>query len=71
MKTIVTDQGQTSVPPEICEVHHIVPRTQLEWIDDDETIRVIPIPTDPVESAKGLSKGLLAELLKERERERG
>ena len=70
MRTIVTDRGQTSVPPEICEVHHIVARTQLEWIDDGETIRIIPIPTDPVESAKGLSEGLLAELLKERERER-
>jgi AbrB family looped-hinge helix DNA binding protein len=70
MRTTVTARGQTVVPAKIRKAYHIEPQTQLEWIDDGQTIRVVPIPPDPIRAAKGSSKGLSRRLLEERERER-
>ena len=70
MRTTVTSRGQTVVPAKIRKDRQIRPQTQLEWIDDGETIRVVPIPPDPIRAAKGISKGLRRRLLKEREWER-
>jgi AbrB family looped-hinge helix DNA binding protein len=70
MRTTVTSRGQTVVPARIRKDHQIHPQTQLEWIDDGETIRVVPLPLDPIRAAKGLTQGLHQKLLKERERER-
>lgn len=70
MRTKVTSRGQTVVPAKIRKDHQILPQAQLEWIDDGETIRVIPIPADPIRASKGSSKGLHQRLLRERELER-
>lgn len=70
MRTTVTERGQTVVPARIRRDHGIEPQTRLEWIDDGYTIRVIPIPEDPVRAARGSSHGLGRRLLAERERER-
>jgi len=70
MRTTVTSRGQTVVPAKIRKDHQIHPQTQLEWIDDGETIRVVPIPLDTIRAAKGISKGLRRRLIKEREQER-
>ena len=70
MKTTVTVRGQTVVPAKIRKDHHIGPNTQLEWIDDGETIRVVPLPPDTIQAAKRRTQGLRQKLLEERERER-
>jgi len=70
MKTTVTERGQTVVPAKIRKDHGIGPQTQLEWIDDGHTIRVVPIPADPIRAAKGTSRGLSRRLLEERAAER-
>ena len=70
MKTTVTARGQTVIPAKIRKEHQIEISTKLEWIDDGETIRVVPLPTDSVEAAKGISKGLHRRLMEERELER-
>ena len=70
MLTTVTTRGQTVVPARIRRDHRIEAQTQLQWIDDGYTIRVVPVPRDPVKAAKGLTRGLGARLLRERERER-
>ena len=70
MKTTVTSRGQTVIPAKIRKAHQIDISTKLEWIDDGETIRVVPLPTDSIEAAKGISKGLYQRLMKERELER-
>ena len=70
MKTTVTARGQTVVPAKIRKDHQIGSRTQLEWIDDGETIRVVPLPADRVHAAKGSTKGFSQKLLAERTWER-
>jgi bifunctional DNA-binding transcriptional regulator/antitoxin component of YhaV-PrlF toxin-antitoxin module len=73
MKTTVTSRSQTVVPAKIRKDHQIGSHTQLEWIDDGETIRAVPLPADPIRAAKGISRGLRQKLLEERalERQRG
>jgi bifunctional DNA-binding transcriptional regulator/antitoxin component of YhaV-PrlF toxin-antitoxin module len=66
MKTTVTSRGQPVVPARIRKDHQIGSHTQLEWIDDGETIRVVPLPADTIRAAKGISRGLRQKLLEER-----
>lgn len=70
MRTTITSRGQTVIPAQIREAHRIRPNMQLEWIDDGQTIRIVPIPPDPIRAAKGTTKGLHQRLLNERESER-
>jgi bifunctional DNA-binding transcriptional regulator/antitoxin component of YhaV-PrlF toxin-antitoxin module len=70
MITTLTSRGQTVVPAKIRQAHRIRPQMKLQWIDDGQTIRVVPIPPDPIRAAKGISKGLRKRLLSEREWER-
>ncbi len=70
MRTMVTDKGRTVVPARIRRDHGIEPRTHLEWIDDGYSIRVIPVPDDPVRAARGITRGMTRRLLAEREIER-
>ena len=70
MKTTVTTRGQTVIPAKVRRAHRIAPRTRVEWIDDGQTIRVVPLPEDPIAAARGAAKGLRVILLRERKRER-
>ncbi len=70
MKTTVTARGQTVIPAKVRRAHRIAPRTRVEWIDDGETIRVVPLPEDPIAAARGAAKGLRRVLLRDRKRER-
>lgn len=70
MRTTVTERGQTVVPAKIRRDYGIETQTMLEWIDDGHSIRVVPIPTDPIRAARGISNGLGRRLAEERERER-
>lgn len=70
MKTTVTARGQTVIPAKLRRAHRITPRTRLEWVDDGETIRVVPLPEDPIAAARGVAKGLRSALLADRKRER-
>lgn len=70
MQTTITSRGQTVVPAKIRRDHHLTPQTKLAWIDDGETIRVVPLPLDPVQAAKGLTEGWWEHLIAAREAER-
>ena len=68
MQTMVTKRGQTVIPAAIRRRHHILDGAKLVWIDDGQTIRVVPVPADPIAALKGSAKGeqLVVRLLAER-----
>ena len=68
MQTMVTKRGQTVIPAAIRRRHHILDGAKLVWIDDLQTIRVVPVPADPIAALKGSAKGeqLVVRLLAER-----
>lgn len=72
METIISRRGQTVIPAEIRKRHNIKDGDQLIWIDDGQTIKVIPVPADPIKALRGSGKGqnLNAKLLEERRKDR-
>jgi bifunctional DNA-binding transcriptional regulator/antitoxin component of YhaV-PrlF toxin-antitoxin module len=75
METSVTRRGRTSVPAEILRRYGIKAGDKLAWIDEGTTIRVVPLPADPITVLRGSARGqaLGKRLLRERrkDRERG
>jgi AbrB family looped-hinge helix DNA binding protein len=73
METSVTKRGQTVVPAAIRRRYHIDAGSRLVWLDDGETIRVVPVPADGVEALRGRGRGrrLTERLLDERRADRG
>lgn len=72
MKTKVTTRGQVSIPSEIRKKLQIESETRLEWILEGNTIRIIPIPKDPITAFRGRGKGVYTtqDLLRDRRQER-
>jgi len=72
MKTKVTTRGQVSIPSEIRKKLNIESETKLEWMVEGNTIRVIPIPKDPITAFRGRGKGVYTtqDLLRDRGQER-
>ncbi len=75
MTTTVSSRGQTVIPAAIRARHHLTEQSRLAWIDDGETIRVIPLSAkNPfgrgIAKDLDLSRALLADRTKERELER-
>jgi AbrB family looped-hinge helix DNA binding protein len=75
MQTAVTKRGQTVIPAAIRKRYHIQEGDQLVWLDDGQTIRVVPIPADPIRALRGSGQGerlverLLAARREDRKRE--
>lgn len=72
MITAMTRRGQTVVPAEIRQRFHIQSHAKLEWMTDGKSIRVIPLPADPICGARGMAKGkgLMKALMETRKQER-
>lgn len=72
MVTTMTTRGQTVIPSDIRKRFHIQSNTKLEWMTDGNTIRVIPLPADPIRGARGIAKGsgLMKTLMEIRQQER-
>lgn len=70
--TVITRRGQTVVPAAIRRRHQLSDGDRLYWIDDGETIRVVPVPEDPVAALSGRGEGedLVATLLEDRAEDR-
>lgn len=75
MQTAVTKRGQTVIPALLRKRYKIDEGTQLVWLDDGETIRVVPVPADSLRALRGRGRGegltekLLAERRQDCERE--
>jgi AbrB family looped-hinge helix DNA binding protein len=73
MQTTVSVRGQTVIPRHIREALGITPTTRLEWKVKNSVIIVLPLPSDPVQSAVGILEGrgpTTSELLAERKADR-
>jgi AbrB family looped-hinge helix DNA binding protein len=76
MQTTVSVRGQTVIPRHIRDELGITPTTRLEWKVKDGVIIILPLPSDPVQSAVGILEGrgpstadLLAERKADKEKE--
>ena len=72
MQTMISKRGQTVVPAVLRRKHKIEVGDRLVWIDDGETIKVVPVSGDSVRALKGIARGegLREDLLKWRREER-
>jgi AbrB family looped-hinge helix DNA binding protein len=57
METSVTKRAQTVVPAAIRRRYHIGGGSRLVWLDDGETIRVVPVPAEPLQALWGRGRG--------------
>ena len=60
-------------PAAIRKQFNLNPGDTLMWLNDGQSLRVVPVPADPLAALHGRGKGenLPARLLQERGRERG
>ena len=72
MQTAVSKRGQTIIPAQIRKKYHIQPGDYLVWLDDGQTIKVVPVPADPVRALRGRGRGerLVERLLATRREDR-
>jgi AbrB family looped-hinge helix DNA binding protein len=74
MRSTITARGQTVIPAAIRHRFKLSPADRLEWIVENDTIRVIPVRADPIAAFRGQGKGgavgrLLAERATDKARE--
>ncbi len=72
MKSTTYRRGRVVIPAIIRAKYNIKDGTQLSWIDDGQTIRVIPVSPDPIAAlyGRGKGQGLSQKLLGERAKDR-
>jgi AbrB family looped-hinge helix DNA binding protein len=71
MWATVTVREQVSIPARIRRQLDIKPDTTLEWVIEGSTVRVVPLPDDPLAAFRGSGRGGISKrLLEERRRDR-
>jgi AbrB family looped-hinge helix DNA binding protein len=72
VKTTVTRGGRTHIPAAIRRRHGIREGDRITWLDDGDTLRIVPVAADPLGALRASGRGhsLLAALLRERRKDR-
>jgi AbrB family looped-hinge helix DNA binding protein len=71
MRSTITARGQTVIPAEIRRRFKLDPSKKLEWIVDNNGIKVVPVIADPIDAFRGRGKGGSVErLLQDRKHDR-
>ena len=73
MRSTITARGQTVIPAAIRRHLHLTQADRLEWILENNTLRVVPVRENPIDEFRGRGDGgavarLLADRKKDRER---
>lgn len=67
MRSTITERGQTVVPAAVRKHFGLSPSDRLEWVIEGDSLRVLPVPADPIAAFRGRGKGgATARLLAER-----
>ena len=53
MVSRVTKRGHITIPAAIRRQYNITPNTRIQWIDDGQSIAVVPVAEDPIKSLRG------------------
>ena len=74
MRSTITERGQTVIPAAIRRKFNLTPADRLEWIVENNNLRVVPVKKNPIDAFRGAGAGgavgrLLADRKKDRESE--
>ena len=71
MRSTITARGQTVIPAAIRRKFHLTQSDRLEWIVENNTLRVVPVRKNPIDEFRGKGTGgAVARLLADRNKDR-
>ncbi len=54
--TTVSSKGWVVIPKKLREAYNLTPGAKVQIVDYGESLRIIPVPEDPIEAAFGMLK---------------
>jgi AbrB family looped-hinge helix DNA binding protein len=72
MKSTISTRGQVSIPAALRKKYGIETETQVEWIEENNAIKIVPLPKDPVKAFRGAGRNryTAGRLIEDRTKER-
>jgi AbrB family looped-hinge helix DNA binding protein len=72
MKSTISTRGQVSIPASLRKKFGLEAEMCIEWVEEGNAIKIIPIPKDPVKAFRGAGKNRYTseKLIRDRRKER-